>query len=75
MMIHYVELIEVITNNLYPFITNGVIIIDYVFKIDNKWEDEILVLFGKRSQCLGICLVTYIWYIHIRDGYKVSFSI
>ena len=56
---------------MYAVITNRVLIIEYVLKKGNKGQDDIMVPFGKRLQCLGVCLVTDIWDILISDGDKV----
>ena len=57
MIIHNTELIKVFISNLHPVITNGVIIIDFVFKIGNKGPNKIILPFVKRFQCIGVCLV------------------
>ena len=60
------KLIEFIVSNLHPVITNRAIIMGPEVNVRIKYPDNIMVSFGKRFQCFGVCWVTKIWYIHIR---------
>ena len=49
------KLVEVVASNLQPVISNRVIIMNLVLNVINKYTDNIMIYFGKRFKCFGVC--------------------